>query len=65
MSHPVRFGRALLAATVVLALVAGVTAAAPPAHSNAGKAITQRMVEKEVWIPSGDHMVTSVSGRNG
>lgn len=57
MSHPIRYGRALAAATVVLVLAAGVVAAAPPAGSNASKAITQRMVEAAVWIDAGDHQV--------
>ena len=57
MSHPVRIGRALAAATVTIVLAAGVAAAAPPAHSGASSAITGRMIEEQVWIQSGDHMV--------
>jgi dipeptidyl aminopeptidase/acylaminoacyl peptidase len=57
MSHPVRIGRAQAAAPVTIALAAGVVAAAPPTHSSASSAVTGRMIEKQVWIQSGDHMV--------
>jgi uncharacterized protein len=57
MSRSIRFGGAIGAATLTVALVAGVASAAPPASSSASSSITAKIVEEVVWIHSGDHMV--------